>query len=88
MFFKHVLLFVGRQVAIGGVRPLGIIKPLDGHKSGTLQFLLLSNPKNVETALMYTGTHGPSETTPIEGVLASDTLLPQSPSPIVCPLCR
>ena len=47
-----------------------------------------SDPKNVETALMYTGAHGPSETTPIEGVLASDTLLPQSPSPIVCPLCR
>ena len=40
-FFKHVLLFLGRQVAIGGVRLLWIIKPLDVHKSGTLQFLLV-----------------------------------------------
>ena len=27
VFFKHILLFVGRQVAIGGVRSLGIIPP-------------------------------------------------------------
>ena len=52
MFFKHVLLFVGRQVAIGGVRPLGIIKPLDVHKSGTLQFLLVSKMPPIQLLLV------------------------------------
>ena len=51
-FFNMSSFFVGREIVIGGVRPLGIIKPLDVHKSGTFQFLLGSKMPPIQFLLV------------------------------------
>ena len=51
-FFNMSSFFVGREIVIDGVRPLGIIKPLDVHKSGMLQFILVSKMPPIQFLLL------------------------------------